>query len=322
MFRSRPGIVWPITHMAEAPEGFGGFALGRPRRRRGALRRDRRRSLVEPLEPRILLSADLPVAPVEGGLPADPDPAASEELRLPDRHEGPGVEQHAPRRELVFVDAGVEGYEALVADLRDAQPAPAARSRSCCWTPAATASPRSATRWPPTANDLDAVHVVSHGSERGVQLGDTWLTSESLDGSAPETWPAGGMPSAADADLLLYGCNLAVDGSEGQSLVEELSLLTGADVGGQRRSYRRRRAGRRLGPGVRHRLPRDRPSLSAVTLQSRMERCTRQRDVPGGRPNGYASTSDTTLDELEAADTPQGSLIEVEVDADVASTWA
>ena len=53
---------------------------------------------MEPLEPRILLSADLPLAEAEVAPP--PDPPAADEVQLPDVADPASTEQHAPRREL------------------------------------------------------------------------------------------------------------------------------------------------------------------------------------------------------------------------------
>ena len=77
-------------------------------------------------------------------------------------------------------------------------------------------------------SDLDAIHLISHGSETGVQLGDTWLTSDNIDDYREMI---GNWRDALDAnaDLLIYGCNLAAE-EAGRSLLDDLSILTGADV--------------------------------------------------------------------------------------------
>ena len=77
-------------------------------------------------------------------------------------------------------------------------------------------------------DDLDAVHIVSHGTAGAMKLGSEWLTADNLDVFAEEM--AGWQDAlSSDADLLLYGCDLA--GNEGgQTLIDSLSTLTGADV--------------------------------------------------------------------------------------------
>ena len=75
---------------------------------------------------------------------------------------------------------------------------------------------------------LDAVHIISHGNDGAIDLGGSTLDSASLQASAGliETW---GEALGAEADLLIYGCNLAAT-EAGQSLVTALGELTGADV--------------------------------------------------------------------------------------------
>jgi hypothetical protein len=77
-------------------------------------------------------------------------------------------------------------------------------------------------------DDLDAVHVLSHGTAEGLQLGSTWLDAQSINDYA-ETIRGWQGAFDSDADLLLYGCDLA--GSDaGRSLVNTLGRWTGADV--------------------------------------------------------------------------------------------
>src|SRR6185369_17739820 len=66
--------------------------------------------------------------------------------------------------------------------------------------------------------DLDAVHFVTHGNDRGVQLGATWLDQSTLAGRARRVagWGAALKPGA---DLLFYGCDLAA-GPEGRVLLD------------------------------------------------------------------------------------------------------
>ena len=75
---------------------------------------------------------------------------------------------------------------------------------------------------------IAAVHVLAHGSDGALQLGSTTLDAQTLLRRAGEVaaWSAA---LTADADLLLYGCDLART-ALGQSLVKDLASLTGADV--------------------------------------------------------------------------------------------
>ncbi len=75
---------------------------------------------------------------------------------------------------------------------------------------------------------LSAVHIVSHGAEGSVLLGNSQLTNVSLSGYSGEIaeWSNS---LALGADLLFYGCDLASN-QDGQLLLESISALTGADV--------------------------------------------------------------------------------------------
>jgi predicted outer membrane repeat protein len=75
---------------------------------------------------------------------------------------------------------------------------------------------------------VDAIHLVSHGNEQGIQLGNGWLDQSSLDGYA-EVIGSWSTVLDEEADILIYGCNLAA-GISGQHLIGSLAELTGADV--------------------------------------------------------------------------------------------
>ncbi len=75
---------------------------------------------------------------------------------------------------------------------------------------------------------LDAVHIVTHGSDDSLQLGSATLSSGTLSNYSSDIagW---GDALTGDADILFYGCNLAA-ASEGVALVQGISNITGADV--------------------------------------------------------------------------------------------
>ena len=128
----------------------------------------RRRAVVEQLEPRVLLSADLPGEALDAALPPPDDPVDATEIAeavsLRDS-DGVAAEQNASPRELVFVDAGVDDLETLLDDLLgrgvDVRVLDAERDGVEQIGEILAAYDR----------DLDAVHLVSHGSDEGVQLG-------------------------------------------------------------------------------------------------------------------------------------------------------
>ncbi|MEO1148653.1 MAG: DUF4347 domain-containing protein, partial [Cyanobacteria bacterium J06638_22] len=75
---------------------------------------------------------------------------------------------------------------------------------------------------------VSSVQILSHGSNGVLQLGSTTLTANNLEdySEALEGWSES---LTEDADILLYGCNVAAD-AVGQSFVQQLGDLTGADV--------------------------------------------------------------------------------------------
>ncbi|MGL5132461.1 MAG: DUF4347 domain-containing protein, partial [Planktothrix sp.] len=79
-----------------------------------------------------------------------------------------------------------------------------------------------------TQKDIDALHIISHGESGSLQLGNTVLDQNTLSKYTEQfqKWQTG---LSENADILLYGCNVA-SGSLGQSFVTNLSQLTQADI--------------------------------------------------------------------------------------------
>ncbi|MBR2641871.1 MAG: DUF4347 domain-containing protein [Lentisphaeria bacterium] len=73
-----------------------------------------------------------------------------------------------------------------------------------------------------------SVHIITHGNEGYFLLGSEVVTAESV-AKAPADWAAFGEHLTADADIMLYSCNLAAN-QDGQALVAQIANLTGADV--------------------------------------------------------------------------------------------
>ena len=102
-----------------------------------------------------------------------------------------------PAAEVVLLDPNQDGIEQITADLSQRQ-------------------------------NLESLHIISHGEAGSLQLGNTELNSNNLSQYASnfEQWQNA---LTANADLLLYGCNVATD-SLGQSFVTNLAQLTQADL--------------------------------------------------------------------------------------------
>ena len=76
--------------------------------------------------------------------------------------------------------------------------------------------------------DLDAVHILSHGSPGTLYLGNSALSSSSLS-LYEDSLSVLGASLSETGDLLLYGCNVAQE-ETGQTFLAQLSAYTDADV--------------------------------------------------------------------------------------------
>src|SRR5436190_3472693 len=210
--------------------------------RAGAASASAQRLTVEELEPWILMSADAAV-----GLTLLSEPLAAEDevfqlLAASDPVAAAGQvsaggeaaafanstaqPETTSRVELVFIDARVAADESVLADLA-AQTARGSRlevivvhSRldGLAQIDAALAG----------REDIAALHIVSHGDDGRLLLGNGVLDAAALEARAGELSAWRGALTA-DADILLYGCNTGA-GAGGLALVQTLASLTGADV--------------------------------------------------------------------------------------------
>ena len=76
--------------------------------------------------------------------------------------------------------------------------------------------------------NVGSIHILSHGADGQVALGNSSLSSSSLAGYAQQvaSWSSA---LSADADILFYGCDLA-SSAQGESLIASLAELTNADI--------------------------------------------------------------------------------------------
>ena len=77
-------------------------------------------------------------------------------------------------------------------------------------------------------NGIDAIHILSHGSEGQITLGNSVINSESLN-TLNDTLSNIGSSLTQNGDILLYGCNVSENGN-GKDFVNKLAELTNADV--------------------------------------------------------------------------------------------
>ncbi len=185
--------------------------------------------LIEAMEPRLLFSADLDGGLISGGLASHSallNPALSDALAPAVASTDATRAASAIRQELVLVDTDTPDYQQLIDDLL-ANP-DETRQLEVILLNNDRDGINQVTEILSNYQDLDAVHLISHGSDGAVDLGGSILDADSLQASSDlvNTWREA---FSADGDLLIYGCDLAAT-EAGQSLVDALGRLTGTDV--------------------------------------------------------------------------------------------
>ena len=190
-----------------------------------------RKVVIQELEPRLLLSADLNPA-AQDTLFATPAMQGAEYRALVEPGSQPVVTsmEVAPiqrTNELVFVDTATHDYQQLIDDMRENALAQGRDLQFVLIDPQQDGIRRITDTLAQNAN-LDAIHIISHAVDGAVQIGSAQLDLQTLEqrSTAIRTW---GNALTKDGDLLIYGCDLAAT-SEGQRLVDAIADLTGADV--------------------------------------------------------------------------------------------
>ena len=134
-----------------------------------------------------------------------------------------GLSLTAPsdRKEIVFIDTRVEDYQTLIEGIdSNAEVILLNSTRDGVEQIAEALNGRT---------DIDAIHLISHGTEGVLNLGTSALTTDTMMGEYADELSLIKQALSGEADLLIYGCNFA-QGDGGQAAVQLLSELTGADV--------------------------------------------------------------------------------------------
>jgi len=127
--------------------------------------------------------------------------------------------------ELVIVDTSVEGYQQLVDDILSSK---SGRNVELAYIESGSDGIKQITNAVTQRTNISAIHLVTHGDDGQLSIGDTLLTQESLAQFGDEI--AGWSTSLThDADFLIYGCNVAQSDS-GEAFVNELADLLDADI--------------------------------------------------------------------------------------------
>jgi hypothetical protein len=217
------------------------------RQRRAHRKRARvwRGAYFETLESRVLLSGGFEGALVDTELVTHENfsqaPIAAEVVSLEALHEtGPAdlsgladldhemerdLIDTAKARELVFVDENIADYEELIADL---QRSDETRAIKVALLESDRNGIEQASEILSENSNLTAVHFITHGADGQIALGNTFLNSTTLEQNT-DAISAWGNALTETGDMLFYGCNTAA-GSDGQSLLDRIAKLSGADV--------------------------------------------------------------------------------------------
>ncbi|MFW5446606.1 MAG: DUF4347 domain-containing protein, partial [Methylophagaceae bacterium] len=131
------------------------------------------------------------------------------------------------RQEIVFIDTDVDNYQQLLNDIL-LQDSDTDRNIEVILLDNQRDGLEQITAALANYQNLDAVHLISHGSDGQVDIGNSSLNADTLNQNLSQI-SAWGDAFTEEGDLLIYGCNLAAT-ENGQSLVQSLSNLTHTDV--------------------------------------------------------------------------------------------
>ena len=180
------------------------------------------------LEPRILFSAapidpaSLPGGDEAGAMVATvelEESAAASEFNM----DAATTLVEATPREIVIIDGSVDDIDQMLDDLHGSD-----RDIRVFVLDSERDGVDQITELLDGSVDIESLHIISHGTDGNLRLGNIWLSDQNLHRYAGQI---AGWHNAltGDADLLIYGCDLA-SSEGGEEFVESLSILTGADV--------------------------------------------------------------------------------------------
>ena len=202
------------------------------KQRQAKKRYDGGRLLLE-LEPRVLLSADQPAAALSSGWADHLDRLAPQvayqpaEISANDASAaGSAVTTAEFLRELVIVDPATPDLETLITDILSQ--AGDGRTIEIAVLDADRPGLEQINEILAGRTDIAALHIVSHGSDGAMALGDGEVDLDTLIANARsvQDW---GSAFTEDGDILIYGCDLAQT-ADGRNFIDTIARLTGADV--------------------------------------------------------------------------------------------
>ena len=125
--------------------------------------------------------------------------------------------------EIVFVDKSVEGYQEIVAEFVEG------RDVEVFFINQGSAGLTQIADHLEGRSDLSAIHIISHGQDAELQLGNSTVGSADLGGQYNADLKRIGAALSESGDILIYGCELA-SSDAGEQFMEQLAEITNADV--------------------------------------------------------------------------------------------
>lgn len=126
--------------------------------------------------------------------------------------------------EIVFIDTGVEDLDQLLGDLKQQT----SEIELVFLDPTKDGLTQIANHLD-GRSEIDAIHLLSHSDQGNIALGSANVTTAQLSAHYADTLQRIGNSLSADADILIYGCDLAGN-QDGIDFVNTFSRLTSADV--------------------------------------------------------------------------------------------
>ena len=132
----------------------------------------------------------------------------------------PIIENLNSRKEIVFIDSGVDNYQTIVDAIDSSKSIYLIDSNENGFTKMQNVLQGQ--------SDIDAVHIIGHASTGQVVLGNSILNADTIN-SFSSTLQSIGSSLTQNGDLLFYGCNLA-QGEQGKLLLQQIGNITQADI--------------------------------------------------------------------------------------------
>ncbi|MFK7769637.1 MAG: VCBS domain-containing protein, partial [Mariniblastus sp.] len=186
---------------------------------------EKRNLLIEQLEERALFDA-VPIAPIDAQS-IEVDAGAYLETMVnaisADAEAGANQQEQVAKKEVLFVDKSVEGFGSVVAEFVEG------RDVDVFFINDQSSGFEQIAKHLEGRNDIEAIHIVSHGSDARLSLGSSIVGQEELAGQYTSELVRIGQSLSESGDILIYGCDLA-SSSAGEAFISELSQITNADV--------------------------------------------------------------------------------------------